>query len=131
MNYISVVLAEKSLRCRTYTEPVLQLLVSAVSYPCHLRRKALNVILFLLEKALRDKHRHTNILMSQSLEFGIKDMLHIFPYRIAVGTYYHTALYACIFYKLCLFADVGIPLSKILVHRGYLGYQLFIFCHRL
>ena len=116
MDYVRVVLAEESLRSRADAKSVLKLLITAVSYPCNLRSKALNVILFLLEKALRDEHRHTNILVTCSLEHTVEDTLHILPYSVAIRTYYHTALNTCIFYQLCFFADICVPLSKILVH---------------
>ena len=113
---ISIVLAEQSLGSRSYAESVLKLLASAVSYPCNFGSKALNVILFLLEKALGDKHRHTNILVTQCLETGIEYLLYVLPDSVAIGSYYHTALYACIRYEFCFSADIGIPLCEILIH---------------
>ena len=109
-------LTEECLGSRTDTKSVLQLLISAVSYPCDFGSEALNMVLFLLEKAFGDEHRHTNILVACSLEHTVKDSLDILPDSIAVGTDDHTALDACILYQLCLFADIGIPLSEVLVH---------------
>ena len=109
-------LAEKRLRCRAHAKPVLELFVSAVSYPRNLGSKALNVIFFFLQKALGDKHRHTNILVTQRLETRVKVFLNVLPDSVAIRSDDHTALYAGVLDKLCLFADVGIPLCEIFFH---------------
>ena len=123
-------LAEKSLGGGTDAEPVLKLLAAAVSYPCNLGSEALNVILFLLEQAFGNEHRHANIFVTCSLEHTVKYSLDIFPYSIAVRTYYHTALNACIFNKLSLFAYVCVPFCEILVHRGNgVNHFFIVLCH--
>ena len=122
-------LAEESLGGRTNTEPVLKLLISSVSYPCNFRSKALNVILFLLKKAFRNEHRHTNVFVAGFLEHSIKDMLNVLPDSIAVRANYHTALNAGIFDEFGFFADVSVPLREILVHRGDRSDHFFILCH--
>ena len=118
MDNLLVVFAEKCFRRRTNAKSLLKLFASAVCYPCNLGSKALNVVLFLLEQAFGDKHRHTNVFVSRFLEHTVKNALNILPDSIAVGSYNHTALNACVLNKLSLFADVCVPLSEILVHRG-------------
>ena len=122
-------LTEERLGSRTHAESVLELFASAMSYPSNLRSEALDMILFLLEETLGDKHRHTNILVASSLEHSIEDALDIFPDSIAIGSDDHTALNASIFDKLSFFANIGIPLCKVLVHRGNSGNHLFFFSH--
>ena len=109
-------LAEQSFRGRTDAEPFLKLFASAVCDPCNLRCKAFNMILLLLEETFGNKHRHTDILVSGILEHSVKNALNVFPDCVAVWTDYHAALYTCIFNKLCLFNDIGIPFGKVLFH---------------
>ena len=116
MHDIGIVFAEKRLGGRAHAEPVLQLLAAAVSYPCNLGCKALNVVFFFLEKTFGNEHRHTHIFMSSSLKHTVQDALHILPYSVAVGTYYHTALDGGVLDKLRLFNDVGVPFCEVLVH---------------
>ena len=116
MNNVGIVFAEKRFGSRTNAKSVLELFVAAHCYPCNFGSKALNVVFFLLEKALGDKHRHTNIFVSRCLEHSVKDTLDIFPDSIAIRANYHTALYRGVFDEFCLFADVRVPLSEVLVH---------------
>ena len=109
-------LTEKSLGCRTNAKPVLELFVSAVSYPRNFRRKAFNVVFFFLQKALGDKHRHADILVTQCLETSVKVFLNVLPDSVAIRSDDHTALYAGVLDKLCFLADVGVPFCKVFVH---------------
>ena len=84
-------LAKQRFRGRAYTQALRQLLLSAVRHPGHLRRKALDMVLFLLEQALGDKHRHLHVLMPQLFKARVKDMLNIFPDRAAVRAYNHAS----------------------------------------
>ena len=64
-----------------------------MSYPCNLRCKALYVILFLLEQALRNEHWHVYILYSCLFEHCIEILLYILPDGITIGFKDHASLY--------------------------------------
>ena len=119
MDYVGVVLAEKRLGSRSYAKALLKLFLSAVGDPRDLGSKALDMLLFLIEEAFRDEHRHADVFVSELLEACVKDSLNVFPYRVAVGADNHAALYACVLDKLRFLDYVGVPLCKILAHRGY------------
>ena len=86
------------------------------------------MILLLLQKALGNEHGHRNILMAVLLEFLIENRLNVLPNGIAVGAHDEQTLYARVIDKLGLGADIGEPLSKVLLHIGYL-LNFFLFCH--
>ena len=116
MNIILIEIAEQRLRSRTHAHALLQLLQSAMCYPCNLRRKALYVILFLLKQALRNQHRKVYILHARLFETAVQLMLNVLPDCIACRFDDHAALYACVITQLCFFYNVRIPLREILVH---------------
>ena len=89
------------------------------------------MIFFLLQQALRDEHRHIDVLVSRGLEHPVKDALDVLPDRIPVGTDHHAALHAGVVAQLRLFDDVGIPFGKVLVHRRDRFHHLFIVRHAI
>lgn len=125
-----VVLAEKRLGGWAHSQTLVELFLTADSYPCTFGSKALNVILLLLEQAFGDKHRHINVLVTGLLKAAVKVSLDIFPNSVAVGTDHHAALYAGIINQLCLFYDVGIPFCKILVAACDSLDHFFIVSHK-
>ena len=129
MNYIFIVIAEKCFRGRTNYKALSELILSTHGNYCALGSKACNVILFLLQKALRDKHRHINVLVTELLEARVKIVLNVLPDSVAVRTDDHTALNAGIVNKLRFLYYVCVPLSKINVHCRDLLYHFFIVCH--
>ena len=129
MDYILIVIAEQRLGGRAHAHTLLQLVISAVCYPCYLGSKALNVLLLLIKKRLGNKERHVNILMSRHLKARIKNLLNILPDSVSVGTIDHATLNACISDEIRLCANVGIPLCEIIAHGCYLLNELFLFCH--
>ena len=129
MNYVFIMLTEKRLRGRTNYKTLTQMILTAYRNDSTLGSKSLNVILLSLKKALGYEHRHIYVLMSKSLESCIEIVLDILPYCISVRTDYHTSLYARIISKLCFLYNVGIPLSKVNVHRRDLLNHFFIVCH--
>ena len=86
-------IAEQRLRCGPDAESLLELLHTAVCHPRHFRRKALDMILLLLEQALRDQHRKIHILHTCIFKTLIQVRLDILPQRIAVGQVVQTSLY--------------------------------------
>ena len=80
------------------------------------------------EEALRNEHRHVDVLVSGLFEITVKDALDVFPDGIAVGTVNEDTLDGRVVDQLCLLANVGEPLSKVDLHIGDL-LNLFIFCH--
>ena len=116
MNNVCVMLAKQSFRGRTDAKPFLKLFASAVRYPGNLRCKAFNMILFFLKETFGNKHRHTDVFVAGILEHSVKNALNVLPDCVAVGADNHASLYACIFNKLCLFNDIGIPFGKVLFH---------------
>ena len=94
MNDVLEVLAEQRFGGGTHAQPFRQLVLSAHCDPGALRRKALHMILLLLQKTFGNEHGHIDILVSQSLEPGVQVPLNVFPNGISVGTDDHTALHA-------------------------------------
>ena len=116
VDYILEVVAEKCLGSGANHQSFRKSILTADCNHSALGSEARYVILFLLEKALGDKHRHIDIFVSECLESGVKLLLYIFPDSVAVGADDHASLYARIVNQLCLLYYVGIPLSKINVH---------------
>jgi hypothetical protein len=94
MNYIFIMLAEKSLGRGTNRKTLGKSVLTAKGYPSALGSKALNVVLLFLKKAFGDKHRHIYIFYACFFKATVKVFLDIFPDAVAVGTDNHTALNA-------------------------------------
>ena len=122
-------IAEQRLRGGTHAEPLLELLGAAHSDPGHLGGKALDVILLLLQEALRDEQRHRHILMPQLLEAGVEEMGDVLPNGVAVRLNDHAAAHAGIIHQLRFFHDVGVPLGEILLHGSDGFDHFFLFSH--
>ena len=123
-------LAEERLGGGTDGKSLGELVLAAKGYPRALGRKSLYVILFLLEKALGDKHGHVNILVTERLEARVKILLNVLPDRIAVGTDDHASLDAGVVDQLCFFYNVGEPLREVHVHgRDLLHHFCIVLCH--
>ena len=121
--------AEKRLGGRADAQALGQLLGAADRDPRALGGKALDVVLFLLQQAFRDEHRHRDVLVAAVLEHPVKLLLNILPNGIAVRTQDEQSLYAGIIDELRLGANVGEPLGKVLLHIGYLfNFLLFRHC---
>ena len=118
LHFILIKIAEKRLRGRAHAQSLLQRLESAVCHPRNLRRKALNVILLLFQKAFRYEHRHVHILHARLLERRVELLLDLLPDRIARGLDDHTALHTRVVAQLRLLHHVCVPLREILLHRG-------------
>ena len=126
VDYVGIVVAKQRLGGRSYAEPLLQPLASAVSHPCNLGSKALDMVLLLIKKALGYEHRHTDILMPKLFKPSVQNPLDILPYGVAVGSYYHTALYAGVLDKLSLFYYISVPLGEVDAHRSYRLHHLLV-----
>ena len=131
MDDIRIVLAEQRLGGRAHAKALLELFAAAVGDPRHLRRKALDMILFLLQKAFGDEHGHTDILVPRLLEHTVQNVLDILPDRIRIRADDHAALHTGIAHKLRFFHDVGIPLGEIVLHRGDGLHHLLVLCHMI
>ena len=123
-------IAEQRLGGGADAQALRQLLAAADRDPCALRRKALDVILFLLQQAFGDEHGHGHVLVTVCLEHPVKLLLNIFPNGVTVRAQNEKSLYPGVIDKLRLGAYVGKPLGKILLHIGYLFNLLFL-CHSL
>ena len=128
MQDLRPVITEHSLRSRTESKSLFKLFAAAHSDPCYLRCKSVDEFPFFFEKAFRDQDRHCHVDMSGFLELCIHDLLHILPDGITIGAKDGKALNRCILDKFCFSADIGIPLSKILLHIGNL-LNFFLFRH--
>ena len=128
---VGIMLTEQGLGGRPHTEPILQLFAAPHGDPCHLGRKALHMILLLLQQAFRNEHGHAHVLVAGCLEHAVQNMLNVLPDRICVGPDHHTALDAGVFNQLRLFYNIRVPLCKILVHACDGLHQLFILRHCL
>ena len=87
------------------------------------------MVLLLVEKALRDEHRHVDVLVSGLLEVAVEKALDVFPDRVAVRADDHTALDARIADQFGFFTDVRIPLGKIDIHGSDIFHHLFLLRH--
>ncbi len=124
-----VVLTEQGLGGRTHSQTLGELFLTADRHPRTLRRKALHMILFALQKALGNKHGHIDVFVTGLLEASVHVRLHQLPNRVAVGTDNHAALDARIISQLRLFDNVGVPFCKILVAARDSLDHLFISSH--
>ena len=128
-NNFAVMLAKQGFGCWANTKSFVKLFVTANSYPSTFRGKALNMVLFLLEQAFGNKHRHINIFVTCFLKSSVKVSLDILPDSITVWTNNHTSLNTAIINKLCLFYNVGVPLCKVLVTACNGRNKLFVISH--
>ena len=120
--------AEHGLGGGTERKPLLQLFTAAHSDPCHLRRKAVDQLSLLFQQVFGDQRGHRHIDVAGFLEFTVQNVLDVFPDGVAVWTQDHKSLHAGIVDQFCFFADIGIPLGKIVLHTGDL-FNFFILCH--
>ena len=123
------VVAEQGLGCRTDAQALFELLTAADGDPGALGREAFDVVLLFVEEALRNEHRHVDVLVSGLLEITVKNALDVFPDGIAVRTDDHTALDARVADEFCFLADVGIPFGKIDIHGSDVFHHLFLLRH--
>ena len=128
LNGIFEILTEKGLGGRTNAVALLQLFAAAIGNPSALGSKAFHMILFLLQKALRNQHGHIHILGAGLLKLRVHNPLDVFPNRIAVRPVDKHTLNGGIVDQLCLFAHIGKPLGKVYLHIGDL-FHFLIFCH--
>ena len=126
LNNVFIMLAKQGFRCRPHDQPLRQRSLSSDCNNGTFRRKALHMILFFLQKAFRDKHRHIDVFVSKLFESFIKIMLDVFPDCVAVRTDHHTSLHARIIGQFRFFHHIGIPLGKIHIHGCNLFYHFFI-----
>ena len=126
---VAPMVAEQRLGGRTDAQPLLQLLATAMGDPRTFRSKAGNVILLLLEQALRNQHGHGHIGVAGALKVGVQLLLDVLPDGIAIGTEDKHALGAGIVDELCLGADVGIPLGEVHLHIGDAFHLFLLFSH--
>ena len=129
VDYLFIMLAEKRFGCGADGEALGELFLTADCYPRTFGSEALDVILFLLEKAFGDKHRHIDILVACLLKAPVHIRLHKLPDCIAVGADYHAALYARIINELSLFYYIGVPFCKVLVAAGDSLDHFFVVSH--
>ena len=123
-------LTEQRFRGGAYAEALGELFCTAVSDPRHLWRKALNVIFFALQQSFGDEHRHHNVFVPSFLEHAVEKVFNVFPNSRTVWTHDHAAAHTGIVSKIGLSYDIGIPLSKVNIHRGDVFHQfLFIIRH--
>ena len=92
MDQVLVKITEQCLGCGTHAKTLLKRLQPTMCHPCHLRRKALDMIFFLLQQTLGNEHRHVYIFHTGLLKTAVKLLLDILPDRIARGLDDHTAL---------------------------------------
>ena len=74
------------------------------------------MILFLLEKTLRNKHRHVYIFHANLFKSSVQFLLDILPDRITGRFDDHTALYAGIVDEFRFLHHIGIPLGEVHIH---------------
>ena len=118
MNHVFIVLTEQRLRGGADAVPLLQLFAAAHGHPGALRRKALHMVLLLLEQAFRNEHRQVHVLVAGGLEALIHLVLDILPDGVTVGAVDEHTLDGGVVDQLRLFAHVGVPLGEIHLHIG-------------
>ena len=74
---MGIVLAKERLRGGADAHTLLQLLAAAHGDPGALGGKALDVVLLLLQEALRNQRRHGHVLMAGALELPVQIVLDV------------------------------------------------------
>lgn len=128
VNDVLPVLAEQRFRRRAHAQTLLERLAAADRHPRALGRKALDVVLLLLQEAFGDQHREVDVFVPRLLKAAVQLPLDVFPDRVAVGPVNEHALDRRIVDQLRLFADVGIPLREVGVARRDRFHSLLL-CH--
>lgn len=100
----------------------LQRLQTTMCHPCYLRCESLNMILFLLEQALRDEQRHIYVLYTGLFKTAVKLLVDVLPDCVTCRFDDHAAFDRRIVNQLCFLNNIGVPLCKIFLHRGDLLY---------
>ncbi|MNP86225.1 hypothetical protein D3C76_1863300 [compost metagenome] len=67
------------------------------------------MILFLLEKALRNKHREIGVTVTCSLQAAVHFLLDVLPDFVALRFEYDTAADRRIIHQVCFFDYINIP----------------------
>ena len=129
MHVAGIEIGKQCFRSRPHTHALLQLLRAAMRHPGNLRRKSLDMILFLLQQALRNQARQVYILNTGLLEPSVQLLLDILPDRVTGRLDHHESLELRISRQLCLFDNVRVPLGEVLLHRSDLLDKLFFLCH--
>ena len=129
MDDVLVMLAEQRFGGGADAQPVLQLLAAAHGDPGALGRKALHVILLLLEQGFGDQDGEIDVFVAGGLKAAIQLGLDVLPDGVAIGAIDEHALHRGIVDELGLGAHVGVPLGEVLVHGGDGGNGLFLVGH--
>ena len=129
MDILCVKITEQGLRGRPYAHTLLKFLQSSVGHPCHLRRKSLHMVLFLLQQTLRYKDGHVYVLHPCLLKPSVHLLLDVFPDCVAGRLNHHASLDAGIIAKLRLLYHIRIPLGEILIHGCDGLYHFLVVCH--
>lgn len=107
----------------------LKRLKSSVCHPRNFRCKPFHMILFFLQKTLRNKHRKVYILYTCLLKSAIQFMLDILPDCISCRFDHHTPFYTCVIDQLRFLYHIRVPLCKIIFHGSDRFYEFFVFRH--
>jgi len=102
----------------TNDERLGQLLAAADGYNGQFGREAFDVMLFFLDKALRNEQRKGDILMAGGLETAVECLLNVFPERPAVGTHDHAAADRSVIGELRFQDQLVVPLGEIFPASG-------------
>ena len=116
MDISLIKIAKQGFRSGPYTHSLCKRGKPAMGHPGHLRRETLHMVLFLLQKAFRNKHRHIYVFHSYSFEPFVQPPLDIFPDCIACRLDHHAPFYIGIINQFRLGHYVRVPLGKIFAH---------------
>src|SRR5713101_7500357 len=91
-----------------------------------LGRKALDVLRFLLQEALRDEEREVGVARTGLLDAAVEFVAQILPDREAVGAENDTSAHRRIIGEFGAQDDVVVPGGEILAARSYFLFVLFL-----
>ena len=129
MDIPGIEIRKQRLRRRPHAHALFQLLGAPMCHPGNLRREALDMILLLLEQALRNQARQVDILHSGLLEPAVQLILDVLPDRVSRRLDHHESLQLCVPGQICLLDYVRIPLGKVFLHRSDLFDKLLLIRH--
>src|SRR5690625_6499766 len=94
--------------------------------PCYFRSKSFNMVFFFLKHTFRNKERKINIRVTRFFKLAVKLRLNIFPNSKPIRLNDHCSTHWSIIYEFSLLDNIGIPLSKVILHRGNFFNKLFV-----
>ncbi|MNN54428.1 hypothetical protein D3C81_1692430 [compost metagenome] len=102
-------MANHRFRSRANRQTFFQFVPARLRHPWQLRVEAFNMILFLLEKALRNEHRKIRVAVPRFLEAAVHFLLNMLPDFKAVRFEHNTAADRRVVHQIRFFDYINIP----------------------